>query len=125
MSEQMTIADVEAKYPIQFRARGLDRVKNRLNDIKVDMEVSYAKNEVYLYTLGDTILASTDTMPELLQELAEYGEICSHDDNIAISCINGVYYIDTPDCMEPSEYNTAEIAIARFIDALSGDYAKC
>lgn len=125
MAEQMTIADVEAKYPIQFEARGLNKLKNHLENIKSEMPVSYASNEVYLLSLGDTILANIDNMPALLQELAEYGEICSQDNNTAISCINGVYYIDMAGRKIPAEYNTPEIAIARFIDALNGDYAKC
>lgn len=123
MAEQRTIEQMEKICPVQFRARGLKRVKNRLNNIKAEIENTYAKNEVYLLSLGDTILASTDNMPELLQELSEYGEICNADDNICLSRINGVYYIDTPDCEEPSEYNTAEIAIARFIDAMAGENA--
>lgn len=106
-------------------SKAIDRLKNHVELIKSEIENTYASNEVYLLSLGNTILANTDTMPELLQELSEYGEICNSDDSICLTCINDVYYIDTPDCDEPSEYNTAEIAIARFIDALSGDFSKC
>lgn len=76
------------------------------------------KNEVYLLTLGDTIDANRETMPLLLAELEEYGEICPHDNNTCLSCINGIYYLDILGQKTPAEYNIAEIAIRRFIDAM-------
>jgi hypothetical protein len=118
MENITTIEQMEKICPVQFRARGLDRVHNRLNNIKAEITEPYAKNEVYLLSLGDTILACIDTMPALLQELAEYGEICSHDNNICLSCINGIYYLDMLGHKTPVEYNNAEIAIRRFIDLI-------
>lgn len=125
MAEQITTEQMEKICPVQFKARGLKRVKNRLNNIKAEIENTYSKNEVYLLGLGKTILACVDTIEVMLQEISEYGEICSHDDNICLSCINYTYYLDIAGYKMPFEYNMGEIAVRRFIDALSGDFPKC
>jgi predicted lipase len=119
--EKMTIEQMEKICPVQFRARGLNRLNNHLDNIKAEMDCTYAKNEVYLLSLGETIAVNRETMPLLLAELDQYGEICSHDNNIAITCINGIYYLDILGQKNPVEYSIPEHAIDHFIDAIMED----
>jgi hypothetical protein len=118
MVEQITIEQMEKICPVQFRARGMNRLNNRLDNIKVEMACTYAKNEVYLLSLGDTIAANRETMPLLLAEVDEYGEICSNDNNICLSCINGIYWLDILGQKNPVEYSIPEHAVDHFIDAI-------
>lgn len=52
MENITTIEQMENLYPILFRARGLDRLKTRINNLKAEIAKPYAKKRGLFVDLG-------------------------------------------------------------------------